>query len=149
MSTIAQPTIALPCCFAKKHTCALSPKESYSNISDMQKLSHWRNNSGLSGTEYRSTSTVKLYLNLPPGLIPLRNISLQFSVCCQARPGIQESFYLVLAGKSCPSICGLHPLLSASDPVLSHLDCSLQIRKDMRYLQLEHSFSLHAPQLPK
>lgn len=51
----------------------------------MLKLLHCRNNSALSGTECGSTSTVKLYTNLPPGLIPLENTCWQFSVCYQGR----------------------------------------------------------------
>jgi len=149
LSAIIQTTVALLCCLEEKHICALSPKESYSVISDMLKLLHCRNISVLSGTVYSSTFTVKLYPNLPEGLIPLSNTSLQFSICCQTRLGTQQSFSLVLAGKSCPSVYGLHPLLSANDPLLSHPGGSLQIRKDMQYFKLEHSFSLHAPQLPK
>lgn len=149
LSTMTQTTITLPCCLAKNHIYALFLKGSYSDISDKSKLLNWRNNSVFSGTEYSSTFTVKLYPNLPQGLIPLTNTGLQFSACCQGRQGIRESYSLVLAGKTCPSVYGLHPLLSANDPALSHPGGSLQIRKDMQYLQLEHSFSLHAPQLPK
>lgn len=103
LSTITQPTTALPCCLTTKHSHALSPKGSSSNISDMCKLLHCGNNSLLFGDEHNSTFTLKFQPNLPPGLISLANTGLQFSVCCEAKLGIQGSFPLVLAGKSCPS----------------------------------------------
>lgn len=103
LSTITQPTTALPCCLTTKHSHALSPKGSSSNISDMCKLLHCGNNSLLFGDEHNSTFTLNFQPNLPPGLISLANTGLKFSVCCEAKLGIQESFPLVLAGKSCSS----------------------------------------------
>lgn len=95
------------------------------DISDMLKLLHCRNNSVLSGAECGSTSTVKIYTNLPPGLIPLENTCQQFSVCCYAR-----RFYHGFVRKVLSFHLWTLPILSGN-PV--------QIRKDTQYSQLKYS----------
>lgn len=117
----SQKTTSVPCL----------PPGSRSDISDTLKLLHCRN-SVLSGTEYRSTLTVKLYTSLSPGLIPLENTCRQFSVCYQAR-----KFFYGFVRK----VLSFRPwtLSIANDPALAHPGSSLQIRKDIQYSQLEYS----------
>lgn len=128
LSAITQPTTA----FQKTTSVPRLPTGSCRDSSDMLKLLHCRNNSVLPGTEYSSTFTVKLYTNLPSGLILLENTCRQISVCCQA-----TKFFHGFVRK----VLSFHPwtLSIASYPALSHPSSSLQIRKDTQYSQLEHS----------